>query len=178
MTLNGRPTGKGLSLCEHGVVAWRHPREDGHCSAGRSSRFHKWKINRRIFECQRHMNKVKRSVTERTYMWHRDQDQPLHVKRESVPQWCLTLCDPVDRSPPGSSVHGILQARILEWVAMPFTRGSSWPRNQTRVFCVSCIGRQILYHLSHQECTQNRQQLSREIAKSMSGLKEEKLGQE
>ena len=39
-------------------------------------------------------------------------------------QACLTLCDPVDRSPPGSSVHGILQARVLEWVAMPSSRGS------------------------------------------------------
>ena len=40
-------------------------------------------------------------------------------------QSCLTLCDPVDSSPPGSSVHGILQARILEWVAVSFSRGSS-----------------------------------------------------
>ena len=43
-------------------------------------------------------------------------------------QSCLTLHDPLDCSPPGSSVHGILQARILEWVAMPSSRGSSWPR--------------------------------------------------
>ena len=42
-------------------------------------------------------------------------------------QSCLTLCDPTDCSPPGSSVHGILQARILEWVASPFPSGSSWP---------------------------------------------------
>ena len=41
-----------------------------------------------------------------------------------VAQLCLTLCDPVDCSPPGSSVHGILQARVLEWVAMPSSRGS------------------------------------------------------
>ena len=52
----------------------------------------------------------------------------------SVAQSCPTLCDPMDCSPPGSSVHGILQARILEWVAIPFSRGSSWPRNQTWVF--------------------------------------------
>ena len=58
-------------------------------------------------------------------------------------QSCLTLCDPMDCSPPGSSVHGILQASILEWVAMPFSRGSSLPRDQTSV---SCIGRWILYH--------------------------------
>ena len=42
-----------------------------------------------------------------------------------------TLCDPVDCSPPGSSVHGILQARVLEWVAIPFSRGSSWARDWT-----------------------------------------------
>ena len=45
-----------------------------------------------------------------------------------VIQSCLPLCDPMD-SPPGSSVHGILQARILEWVTMPFSRGSSQPRD-------------------------------------------------
>ena len=48
-------------------------------------------------------------------------------------QSCPTLCDPVDCSPPGSSAHGSLQARILEWVAISFPRGSSRPRNQTRV---------------------------------------------
>ena len=51
-----------------------------------------------------------------------------------------TLCDPMDCSLPGSSVHGILQARILEWVAMPSpSRRSSWHRDQTYVFCGSCI---------------------------------------
>ena len=64
-----------------------------------------------------------------------------------VAQLYLTLCDPIDCSPPGSSVHGILQARILEWVAMPFFRGSSRPRNWTRVS--HCM--KILYLLSHQE---------------------------
>ena len=48
-------------------------------------------------------------------------------------QLCPTLCGPMDHSPPGSSVHGILQARILEWVAMSSSRGSSQPRDQTRV---------------------------------------------
>ena len=52
-----------------------------------------------------------------------------------VAQSCLILCDPVDCSLPGSSVHGILQARILEWVAIPFSRGSSWSRDQTWVSC-------------------------------------------
>ena len=54
------------------------------------------------------------------------------------PVSCPTLCDPVGCSPPGSSVHGILQARILEWVAMSFSRGSSWPRDQT-LGLISCI---------------------------------------
>ena len=49
-------------------------------------------------------------------------------------QSCPTLCDSMDHSPPGSSVHGILQARILEWVAMPAFRRSSQPRDQTHIF--------------------------------------------
>jgi len=64
-------------------------------------------------------------------------------------QSCLTVCYPMDCSPPGSSVHGILQARILEWVAMPCSRGSSQPRNQTQVSYDSCTGRQILHHWRH-----------------------------
>ena len=60
---------------------------------------------------------------------------------------CPTLCDPLDCSPPGSSIHGIFQARILEWVAISFSRGSSWPRDQTWVSCVSCINWQILLPL-------------------------------
>ena len=54
------------------------------------------------------------------------------VAAESL-QLCPTLCDPMDCSPPGSSVHEILQARILEWVAIPFCRGSSQPRDQMLV---------------------------------------------
>ena len=50
-----------------------------------------------------------------------------------VTQSCLTLCNPMNCSPPGSSVHGILQASILEWVAIPFSKGSSQPRDQNRV---------------------------------------------
>ena len=54
-----------------------------------------------------------------------------------VAQLCQTLCDPMDCSPPGSSVHGILQARILEWVIIPFSKGSSRPRDQTQVSCIA-----------------------------------------
>ena len=61
-------------------------------------------------------------------------------------QLCLTLCDLMDCSPPGSSVHGIFQARILEWVVVSYSRGSSLPRNWTWVSGMSYIGRWILYH--------------------------------
>ena len=61
----------------------------------------------------------------------------------SVAQLCPTLCSPIDYKPLGASVHGILQARILEWAAMPSSRGSSWSRDWTHV---SFIQRWILYH--------------------------------
>ena len=57
----------------------------------------------------------------------------------------IWLCSLMDCSPPGSSVHGILQARILEWVAIFSSRGSSWARDQTRVSSVSWLVRQFLY---------------------------------
>ena len=60
-------------------------------------------------------------------------------------QSCPTFCNPMDCSPPGSFVHWILQARILEWVVMPSSRGSSQPRDRTHISYVSCIGR-VLYH--------------------------------
>ena len=72
------------------------------------------------------------------------------IPNVKVTQFCLTLCDPTDYSLPGSSLHGILQARILDWGAISFTRGSSWIRDWTSVFC---IGRWALYHwatMSHQ----------------------------
>ena len=53
------------------------------------------------------------------------------------PQSCLTLCDTMDYNLPGSFVHAILQARILLWIAMVFSRGSSWPRDWTQVFCIA-----------------------------------------
>ena len=66
----------------------------------------------------------------------------------SVAQSLLTLCDAMCCSLPGSSVHEIFQARILKWVATFFSRGSSRPRDQTHISCVSCIGRWILYHFT------------------------------
>ena len=61
---------------------------------------------------------------------------------------CPILCNPMDCSPPGSSVHGSLQARILEWVVISFSRGSSRPRDQTGI---SWIDKQILYHWATRE---------------------------
>ena len=65
--------------------------------------------------------------------------QKHHLRAKSL-QLCPTFCDPVDCSPPGSSPRGILQARTLEWVAIPFSRQSSRPRDRTQVSCVSCFG--------------------------------------
>ena len=88
----------------------------------------------------------------RVSVWPEEWGQPYaaistHTERwvhaGSIAQLCLTLCDLMGHSPPGSSVHGISQARILEWVAISSYRGPSWPRDQT---CVSCIGRRVLYH--------------------------------
>ena len=61
----------------------------------------------------------------------------------------LTLCDPIDWSPLDSSVHGILQAKILEWVTVTFSRGSSQPGDRTYISYVSWIDRQILYYRRH-----------------------------
>ena len=64
----------------------------------------------------------------------------------SVAQSCPTLCNPMNCSQTDSLVQGIFQARTLEWVAISYSKGSSWPRDQTWVSFVSCIGRQILCH--------------------------------
>ena len=59
---------------------------------------------------------------------------------------CLPLCNSMDYSLPGSSIHVILQARTLEWVATSFSRGSSRPRDWTHISCVSCTARRVLHH--------------------------------
>ena len=74
-------------------------------------------------------------------------------------QSCPTLCDPMDCSPPGSSACGIFQARILEWVAISSSRGSSWPRARTRVSCTSCIGKPIPYHWCRPGSPQKRKKM-------------------
>ena len=61
----------------------------------------------------------------------------LSPKNRVVAQSRPSLCDPMDCSLPGCSIHGILQARVLVWVAISFSRGSSWPRDQTRISCIA-----------------------------------------
>ena len=65
------------------------------------------------------------SVCQKLAIWH--------LSEGKVAQLCPTLCNPMDCSLPGSSVHGILQAKILEWVSVPFSKESSQPRDQTQV---------------------------------------------
>ena len=90
-------------------------------------------------------------VWKTTCVWpnHFAAHQKLTQHRKSTTLRTLSrvrLCDPVDCSPPGSSVHGTLQAGILQWVAISFSRRSSWPGDQTQVSRISCFGRQVLYH--------------------------------
>ena len=83
------------------------------------------------------------SITEWKIQGHRFSFESVCAK---LLQSCLTLCDPMDCSLPGSFVRRILQARILEWVAMPSSRGYSQPRDRTCVSYVSCSAKQVLYH--------------------------------
>ena len=88
------------------------------------------------------------------------------VKWSEVTQLCSTLCNPVDCSLPGSSIHGIFQARILEWVAISFSRGSSQPRDRTwvshtagRLFTVSATRKAML----RRDCQRARAEAGRPI---------------
>ena len=72
------------------------------------------------------------SVAEQKFM-----RSAINIKFVLAPQSCPTLCNPMGCSPQDSSVHGILQASILEWVAIPFSRGSSQPRDRTQVSCTA-----------------------------------------
>ena len=83
---------------------------------------------------------------------------PSLLKWSEVAQLCPTLCDPVDCSPPSSSIHGILQARILEWVAISFSRGSSQPRDWTQVSHIA--GRRFNIWATGEVCFLNIHQIS------------------
>ena len=71
--------------------------------------------------------------------------QSVCVRAKSL-QLCLTLCDPMDCSPSGSFCHGILEARILKWVAVLSSMGPSQLNNQTCISYTSCVGGRVLYH--------------------------------
>ena len=79
----------------------------------------------------------------------------MHTCVSSIARLCLTLCSPMDHSSPGSSVYGIFQARILEWVTISYSRGSSQPRDRTCVSCISCSGKWILYRATRETCVTN-----------------------
>ena len=85
-----------------------------------------------FYECDQNLRSLCKHMAVRFVL------NPLKVKSESeVAQSCPTLCDPVDCSLSGSSVHGIFQARVLEWIAISFSWGSSRPRNRTQVSCIA-----------------------------------------
>ena len=89
--------------------------------------------------------------------FHRVMEMSMRAVRAKMLQLCPPLCDPINCIPPGFSVHRILQARILEWVAMPSSRGSSQPWDNTCVPNISFIGRQVLYHDGNEQVHSNEQ---------------------
>ena len=128
----------GLLSCPQGATGWECrgggqnwglwgkrppslPPTPGWSSAGSACGVSEWAESPRILQKIHH------------WLWNQLQwfNRALHA------QSCLTLCDPMDCSQPGSSVHGILQARILVWVAISFSRGSSQPTDRTHVSCIS-----------------------------------------
>jgi len=78
-----------------------------------------------------------------------------HVVKRILLHLINLVSNPMDYSPPGSSVHGNFQARTLEWIAISFSRGSSWPRDRAHV---SCIGKQILYHYTTWEAPNTQEE--------------------
>ena len=97
------------------------------------------------------MNKQKEKLTE-------GEIETLKKKTVCVLSY-VQLCDPIDCIPQDFSVHRISQARVLEWVSIPYSRGCSWPKDQTCISCVSCIGRWILYHWAPYESLKKKYQI-------------------
>ena len=84
--------------------------------------------------------------TDKPAKWIKDlEEQNKRIRKKVKSLSHVRLCDSMDCSLSGSSTHGVFQARILEWVAISFSKESSQPRDQTGVSCISCIGRWILY---------------------------------
>ena len=110
--------------------------------------------NRRPWTWTQGSNQKRQIITHTLCLWTHTSCSDIYPC-ESVDMWVTqsypTLCNTMDCRPSGSSVQGILQARILEWVAIPFSGGSSSPRDRTRV---SCISGEFSYHLSHSTHTQ------------------------
>ena len=88
---------------------------------------------------------IHRVTKSRTWLKQLSTHTDIRIRISAQSELMLTLCDPMDWGPPGSSVHGILQARVLEWVVMPSSRRSSQPRDRARGLLHY---RQILFHLS------------------------------
>ena len=84
-----------------------------------------------------------KSRTERSMRAHTHTQTHTHIVVVLSLSHVGLFCNTMNCSPPGSSIHEIFQARLLECVAISFSRGASWPRDRT---CISCIGRHILYH--------------------------------
>ena len=88
-----------------------------------------------LLNSKRHMQTVTNQGRENRQKQMRSTQET--IKKENKVKSCPTLCNPMGCSLPGSSIHGIFQARVLEWVAISFFRGSSWPRDRTQVFCIA-----------------------------------------
>ena len=126
-----------------GAVVWRHQDKkegkinlDAQTQCIRNTRRKELGMGARA-----HLNII---CTSLSGLWNCSSGNPM------CPPLCCFSWDPMDSSPPGSSVHGIFQARILEWVAISFSRRSSWPRGWTHV---ACIGKQVLYHWATREAS-------------------------
>ena len=118
--------------------------------------FLNWVFKTRIPSVRLHCADVEGSQRVTTWLGHMKK----HFESQGEHSWlpalrglsCFShvqLCNPMGCSPPSASVLGILQARILEWVAISSCKGSSWARDQTCCSCISCTGRWVLYHLHY-----------------------------
>ena len=161
LTPCGSDTRAWTTLPPHGLQHARPPCSSSSKVFPNTIRKDKFKINHRP-KCKTRNYQTLRGKHRQNTLWHKSQQDLLWPTSQSNrnkgknkqlgPSQGVGLshvwlfATPMDCSPPGSSIHGILQARILEWVAITSSRGSSQPRDQTHVPCISCIGRQILYH--------------------------------
>ena len=121
------------------------------------------------------MGYSKRSSKRKVYST-RGLPQETSVRVCSVTQLCLILCKPMDCSSLSSSVCGILQARILEWVAISYSKGSSQPRDPTCISCISWIGRRTFFFLpiSYWEAHKERRKISNNLIYHLKDLIKEK----